>query len=315
MPRAGGGHSSHSSSSHRSSGHRTHVSHSSSSKRPKTTSSHTNRGGATHRNNSIHRPNPAPSSHPMHTPIRYAAPPPPPVYAPPPRRHYHFHPRRRYCSSNNTTVIYDTHSTSTVSSSFLFAISMIIVVIIGIIIIGCTARPKESSKNLDNYSNDYSISYSDDSYQSPTTILKKTKLSSSLCYETEYYSEKNDKLGYFNDDVLPGLKYFYHKTGVQPYIMTEDISKVNKYDDKKLEELYLDLFDDEGHFLLVIFGDKKGTCDWEYSWCTGYDAETVIDDDALEAIFWYIDEYYETNMTDNELISNAFKDAADDIIK
>lgn len=111
------------------------------------------------------------------------------------------------------------------------------------------------------------------------------------------------------------MEYFYEKTGIQPYVMTVDISKVKKWDDDKLVDTYLDLFEDEGHFLLVIFADKKGTKDWEYSWCLGNDTESILDDEAMDILWWYIDEYYETDMSDDAMISTAFHDAADKIMQ
>jgi uncharacterized membrane protein len=134
--------------------------------------------------------------------------------------------------------------------------------------------------------------------------------------ETKYYT---DELGWINNEskLLDGLKYFYKKTGVQPYLyLTDTVKGSNFPTESDLEsyanELYDDLFRDEAHLLLLFFeydGDYRG---W---YIVGTQAKSVIDDEAGRILTDYIDRYYyDTNLTNEEFFSKAFKDGADRIM-
>ena len=147
-----------------------------------------------------------------------------------------------------------------------------------------------------------------------TDMVKRAKIKEGLCQLTDYYK---DELGYLSEKCEEGLKYFYQKTNVQPVVLTMDISKVSDYDDhEELNQLYGEMFEDEAHFLFIIFGNQEGTVDWEYSYIAGSDAVSVMDDDAVDTLFQYVDDYYyDSNASDDELVSNSFRDAADHIMK
>ena len=134
--------------------------------------------------------------------------------------------------------------------------------------------------------------------------------------ETGYYT---DELGWITNEskLIEGLKYFYKETGVQPYLyLTDTIKGSNFPTESDLEsyanELYDDLFRDEAHLLLLFFeydGDYRG---W---YIVGTQAKSVIDDEAGRILTDYIDRYYyDTNLTNEEFISKAFKDGADRIM-
>jgi uncharacterized membrane protein len=134
--------------------------------------------------------------------------------------------------------------------------------------------------------------------------------------ETGYYT---DELGWITNEskLIEGLKYFYKETGVQPYLyLTDTIKGSNFPTESDLEsyanELYDDLFRDEAHLLLLFFeydGDYRG---W---YIVGTQAKSVIDDEAGRILTDYIDRYYyDTNLTNEEFFSKAFKDGADRIM-
>lgn len=134
--------------------------------------------------------------------------------------------------------------------------------------------------------------------------------------ETEYYT---DELGWINNQTKleEGLKYFYQKTGVQPYVLI--IDNVNgSHNPTEIEfdsyanALYDELFSDEAHLLFVFYEYNDFYMD---RYVAGTQAKTVIDTEAADILLDYIDRnYYDTNLTDEEFFSNSFRDAADRIM-
>jgi uncharacterized membrane protein len=134
--------------------------------------------------------------------------------------------------------------------------------------------------------------------------------------ETKYYT---DELGWINNEskLLDGLKYFYKKTGVQPYLYLTDTVKGSHYPkegdlESYANELYEALFTDEAHLLMLFFeyeGDYSG---W---YIVGTQAKSVIDDEAGRILTDYIDRYYyDSSLSNEEFFSKAFKDGADRIM-
>ena len=132
--------------------------------------------------------------------------------------------------------------------------------------------------------------------------------------ETGYYTDEVNWIG--NTTTLTsGLKYFYDKTGVQPYVYITDT--VNGSHDPTYDELqayanslYDQLFTDEAHLLLVFF--EYNPSDYMDYYVTGTQAKTVVDTEAGDILLDYIDRnYYNSSLTDEEMFSNSFHDAAD----
>lgn len=135
--------------------------------------------------------------------------------------------------------------------------------------------------------------------------------------ETEYFT---DTIGWIGNrtELLGGMKYFYQKTGVQPYLyLTDNINGSTTPSMAELEtfanDLYDKLFTDEAHLLLVFFEhDPSAYMDY---YVTGTQAKTVIDTEAGDVLLDYIDKYYYSdNLTDEEFFSNVFRDSADRIM-
>lgn len=134
--------------------------------------------------------------------------------------------------------------------------------------------------------------------------------------ETAYYTDMLDWIG--NRTTLQsGLKHFYQKTGVQPYLyITDTVNGSHDPSQAELEEfangLYDQLFTDEAHLLLVFFEYDGKYMDW---YVCGTQAKTVIDTEAGDILLDYLDRYYYyKNLTDEEYFSSAFRDAADRIM-
>ncbi len=135
--------------------------------------------------------------------------------------------------------------------------------------------------------------------------------------ETGYYTDEND---WINNKTLlqKGLKNFYNKTGVQPYLyITDSINGTHDPDMSQLtffaEQLYDELFTDEAHLLLVFFEYDSG--EYMTSYVTGSQAKTVIDDEAGDILLDYLDKYYYYDMSDEQYFSKSFDDAAERIMK
>lgn len=131
--------------------------------------------------------------------------------------------------------------------------------------------------------------------------------------ETGYFT---DELGWIRNKTKleNGLKYFYDKTGVQPYLYIIDNIDGNHYPsenemDSYANNLYEELFTDEAHLLLVFFEYDSRYMDW---YVAGTQAKSVIDNEAADILLDYIDRYYyDNNLTDEEFFSKSFMDAAD----
>ena len=132
---------------------------------------------------------------------------------------------------------------------------------------------------------------------------------------TAYYTDEDG--GWISSPSMleQGLKEFYDKTGVQPYVYilpngsvtsTERLSELS-------QDLYDQLFDDEAHFLLVFCDDGSGSYNCGYT--VGSQAKSVMDDEAVGILSDYLDRYYQDySIREEQIFSNAFADTADRIM-
>jgi uncharacterized membrane protein len=155
---------------------------------------------------------------------------------------------------------------------------------------------------------------------SSTSVTKSTvarePLPAGSVNETDYYT---DELGWISNPtkLKTGLKNFYDKTGVQPYLYITD--SVNGSQNTSTEELdsyanklYDELFTDEAHLLLVFYEHNGSYMD---RYVCGTQAKTVIDSEAADILLDYIDKYYyDKSLTDEEFFSIAFDKAGERIM-
>ncbi|MHB1483680.1 MAG: hypothetical protein ACYCYI_03360 [Saccharofermentanales bacterium] len=182
-----------------------------------------------------------------------------------------------------------------------FIVGMIVIAVISVIII---ASFSDMSGNPNN-NNDITKS----------TVVRKALPPGSV-NETDYYT---DELGWIQNrtQLLSGMKHFYQKTGVQPYLYITDT--VNGSNTPTMDELdlfannlYDELFTDEAHLLLVFFEYNNNYMD---RYITGTQTKTIIDMEAGDILLDYIDRYYyDKSMTEDAFFSKAFSDAADRIM-
>lgn len=144
-------------------------------------------------------------------------------------------------------------------------------------------------------------------------------LGAEVCTASEYWFD--DQVGWISSDakMTKGLKEFYKKTGVQPYvIITDNVngkgatlndSEAEQY----LQETYDALFDDEGHLIFLFLEYESGT--YKGYLYAGNQASSVIDTEAQEIIYDFVDYYYTSNLDDNEFFSTVFEKSAERIMR
>jgi len=150
-----------------------------------------------------------------------------------------------------------------------------------------------------------------------TSTVKRVPLPVGAVNETDYCVDKLNWIG--NRTTLEaGMKNFYIKTGVQPFLyITDEIDGNNFPTESQFEEFayktYDSLISDEAHLLLIFFEYDEKYQTW---YLAGTQAKTVLDKQAMDILLDYVDRYYyDQNLTDEQMFSKAFNDAGDRIMK
>lgn len=150
------------------------------------------------------------------------------------------------------------------------------------------------------------------------STIERSKLDSSLCMRVDTWYQ--DDINWIHDEktLLKGLKTFYNKTGVQPYLwITDNVNgkaKPNTSDfETALKSKYSELFKDDGH-VIVCFMESSPSVYATYYWA-GSAAKGVIDDEAGEILLDVIDSKYTSDLSDEEMFSKSFSDAATRMMK
>lgn len=152
--------------------------------------------------------------------------------------------------------------------------------------------------------------------QVTASTVKREPLPKGAVTETAYYTDHLDWIG--NPTKLTiGMKNFYKKTGVQPHLyLTDQIAGTHTPTQAQVEEfatsVYDSLFRDEAHLLLIFFEHEGQYHTW---YLNGVQAKTVLDSEAMDILLDYVDKYYYSDLTDEEMFSKAFDDAGERIMK
>ena len=130
-----------------------------------------------------------------------------------------------------------------------------------------------------------------------------------------------DELGWFDNvsRASKELQYFYNKTGIQPYVVLLDYNPELTTDDAKTayaEQWYEDNIDNEGTFLFMYFAEEDADNDVGYMcYVNGREISTVMDAEAID-IFWaYIDSKWYSDMSTDDLFAYVFEKTADRIME
>lgn len=130
-----------------------------------------------------------------------------------------------------------------------------------------------------------------------------------------------DELGWFDNESRTGreLQQFYEKTGVQPFIVLHEYDPSLTSDEEKeawAQAYYEANIDNENTFLYVYFAEMDTDNDVGYMcYVNGIEVSSVMDSEAIE-IFWnYIDQYWYTDMSTDDLFVKVFDRTADTIMR
>ena len=113
------------------------------------------------------------------------------------------------------------------------------------------------------------------------------------------------------------LRYFYEKTGVQPYFILTDVVDNSDYPDEDevrdyLTDRYDSLFgEDGGHYILLMVMKNGAYTAW---YLPGEDAATVIDADGSDILLSYIDANAAAGFSLADVVSSALRQTADGVI-
>lgn len=150
----------------------------------------------------------------------------------------------------------------------------------------------------------------------PTSSYAREKIQGNIAFDSDCVT---DEIGWF---VMPNsagvrLKKFWEKTGVQPRVLFRAYDSTLTTDDMKqewAEQYYENNIEDENTFLFVYFAEKDIDNDVGYmSYVNGYSVNGMMDAEAID-IFWnYIDKYWYTDMSTDDVIVKAFNETAERI--
>lgn len=184
--------------------------------------------------------------------------------------------------------------------------TFIVIIIIIFIILFMSSIPKSSTGKV------------------PKNTTQRTALSG-VVDKTDWY---DDQIGWISSrsTLIAGLEEFYKKTGIQPYVLLVPYS-ANYWNgstlnteaaDAYLETVYSSRFTDEAHFIFAYFAcrnDLKTEMDGEFRYLSGYSADTIMDNEAINILWGFFEKnYYNTSLSIEEMIANTFSETAERIM-
>lgn len=146
------------------------------------------------------------------------------------------------------------------------------------------------------------------------TATVREKLPEDAVTRTDFYTDEDGSWIRSAGRLTSGLEEFYDRTGVQPYVYILPNGETTSTAEltARAEELYPQLFSDEGHFLLVFCDDGTGSFNCGYAMGTA--ASAVMDSEALDVLADELDYAYNNAATDEEVFSDAFSATAERIM-
>lgn len=182
---------------------------------------------------------------------------------------------------------------------------IIVIAIFGFLFMG----GQNSNNNITTQNNQVSVRES---------TVEREPISEGLVNETSYYTDQANWIVNENE-LLPGLEYFYDETNIQPHLFITDSidGETNPiFDDVEAytHELYDQLFDDEAHLLVVFFENDAYDEQVSYHASVGEDAAQIFDDEAMNILFDYLDYYYTSDLSEEQYFSTVFEETADSMM-
>lgn len=129
-----------------------------------------------------------------------------------------------------------------------------------------------------------------------------------------------DNIGWFDNvtKTEKSIKQFYDKTGVQPYIVLNAYNSTLLTDTAKEEyakKWYDEHIKNESTFLYMYFAEADTDNDVGYmAYVNGKQVSSVMDSEAIE-IFWaYVDKYWYSDMSTDDMFTTIFTKTVDRIM-
>lgn len=151
----------------------------------------------------------------------------------------------------------------------------------------------------------------------PKSTQIRTKLDTGIGYTNDCVI---DELGWFDNEAKAetNLKKFYDKTGIQPYVVFKTFNPDLATDAQKQQfakQWYDDNINNESSFLFMYFAEQNTDADVGYmAYVNGKQVSSVMDSEAIE-IFWaYIDQYWYSDMSTDDMIIKVFNSTANRIM-
>ena len=117
--------------------------------------------------------------------------------------------------------------------------------------------------------------------------------------------------------LIDGMKLFYEKTGVQPYLWITGENGRDYISEGSVEDLAADTYqkmfgDDEGHLLVIFREYPNESSNYISTVWPGKDAQSqIMDEQAREIFLDYIDYYYtDMNLNEGQFFAKAFEKSA-----
>ena len=147
----------------------------------------------------------------------------------------------------------------------------------------------------------------------PASTINREKVNTGVAFQNDCII---DELGWFDNisSTSKKLQNFYNETGVQPFIYLKAYEPSLATDDQKVtyaEQWYEDNIDNEGTFLFIYFAEEDQDGDVGYmSYVNGKQISTVMDAEAVD-IFWaYLDNAWYTDMSTDDMFVQIFNNTA-----
>lgn len=151
----------------------------------------------------------------------------------------------------------------------------------------------------------------------PKSTQNRERLESGVGYDNNCII---DNIGWFDNvtKTEKSIKQFYDKTGVQPYIVLNAYDSTLLTDTAKEEyakKWYDEHIKNESTFLYMYFAEPDTDNDVGYmAYVNGKQVSSVMDSEAIE-IFWaYVDKYWYSDMSIDDMFTTIFTKTADRIM-
>lgn len=151
----------------------------------------------------------------------------------------------------------------------------------------------------------------------PKSTQNRERLESDVGYDNNCII---DNIGWFDNitKTEKSIKQFYDETGVQPYIVLNAYDSTLLTDTAKEEyakKWYDEHIKNESTFLYMYFAEPDTDNDVGYmAYVNGKQVSSVMDSEAIE-IFWaYVDKYWYSDMSTDDMFTTIFTKTADRIM-